>query len=43
MLNGIKQNQFPQKNVTISNISTGGHALKVVFANGASADTDKKL
>jgi hypothetical protein len=43
MLNGIKQNQFPQKNVTISNISSGGHALKVVFANGASADIDKKL
>jgi hypothetical protein len=43
MLNGIKQNQFPQKNVTISNISNGGHALKVVFANGASADIDKKL
>jgi hypothetical protein len=43
MLNGIKQNQFPQKNVTISNISTGGHALKVVFANGASADIDRKL
>ncbi|MFM7667575.1 MAG: DUF4476 domain-containing protein [Bacteroidota bacterium] len=43
MLNGIKQNQFPQKNVTISNVSTGGHALKVVFANGASADIDKKL
>jgi hypothetical protein len=43
MLNGIKQNQFPQKNVTISNVSSGGHALKVVFANGASADIDKKL
>lgn len=43
MLNGIKQNQYPQKNVTISNISSGGHALKVVFANGASADIDKKL
>jgi hypothetical protein len=43
MLNGIKQNQFPQKNVTISNVSAGGHALKVVFANGASADIDKKL
>jgi hypothetical protein len=43
MLNGIKQNQFPQKNVTISNISSGGHALKVVFANGASADINKKL
>lgn len=43
MLNGIKQNQFPQKNVTISNVSSGGYALKVVFANGASADIDKKL
>ena len=43
MLNGIKQNQFPQKNVTISNVSAGGHALKVVFANGASADIDKKM
>jgi hypothetical protein len=43
MLNGIKQNQFPQKNVTISNVSSGGHALKVVFANGASEDIDKKL
>jgi hypothetical protein len=43
MLNGIKQNQFPQKNVTISNVSPGGHVLKVVFANGASADIDKKL
>jgi hypothetical protein len=43
MLNGIKQNQFPQKNVTISNVSSGGHVLKVVFANGASADIDKKM
>jgi len=43
IINGIKQNQFPQKNVCVTNISNGGHALKVVFANGASADIDKKL
>ena len=43
ILNGIKQNQFPQKNVCVTNISGGGYALKVVFANGASADIDKKL
>lgn len=43
ILNGIKQNQIPQKNVCVSSVSNGGHALKVVFANGASADIDKKL
>ncbi|MCF8444840.1 MAG: DUF4476 domain-containing protein [Crocinitomicaceae bacterium] len=43
ILNGIKQNQFPQKNVCVTNVTNGGHALKVVFANGASADIDKKL
>jgi hypothetical protein len=43
ILNGIKQNQIPQKNVVVSSVSDGGHAMKVVFANGASADIDKKL
>lgn len=43
ILNGIKQNQIPQKNVCVSSVSNGGHSLKVVFANGASADIDKKL
>lgn len=41
ILNGIKQNSVPQTNVYISGIRNGSYALKLIFADGKTADIDK--
>ncbi len=41
ILNGIKQNSLPQTNVYISGIRNGSYALKLIFADGKTADIDK--
>ena len=43
ILNGIKQNSQPQTNVYISGIKNGGYSLKIIFADGKTADVDKNL
>ena len=43
ILNGIKQNSQAQTNVYISGIKNGGYSLKIIFADGKTADVDKNL
>ncbi len=43
ILNGIKQNSQPQTNVYVSGIKNGGYSLKIIFADGKTADVDKNL
>jgi len=43
ILNGIKQNSQPQTNVYISGIKNGGYSLKIIFADGKTADVDKNI
>lgn len=43
IMNGIKQNSVPQTNVYISNIKNGVYSVKLIFADGITADIDKNI
>lgn len=43
VLNGIRQNSIPQTNVQVAQIKNGNYAVKVIFADGKTADIDKNF
>jgi hypothetical protein len=43
IMNGIKQNSLPKTNVYISGIKNGNYAVKIIFADGVTADIDKNV
>ncbi len=43
VLNGIKQNSVAQTNVSISGIMNGPYSIKLIFADGQTADIDKNF
>jgi hypothetical protein len=43
IMNGIKQNSAPKTNVFISGIKNGSYAIKIIFADGVTADIDKTV
>ena len=43
IMNGIKQNAVPQTNVFISNVKNGVYSVKLIFADGITADIDKNV
>jgi len=43
IMNGIKQNAVPQTNVYISNVKNGVYSVKLIFADGITADIDKNV
>jgi hypothetical protein len=43
ILNGIKQNSVPQTNVSVSGVKNGGYSVKLIFADGKTADIDKNF
>lgn len=43
ILNGIKQNAEPKTNVKIEQLDGEAYKLKVIFADGATADVDKSI
>jgi hypothetical protein len=43
IMNGIKQNSLPKTNVYISGIKNGNYTLKIIFADGVTADVDKNV
>jgi hypothetical protein len=43
ILNGIKQNSVPQTNVVVSQIKDGAYSVKLIFADGKTADIDKNF
>jgi len=43
ILNGIRQNSLPQTNLKISGMAQGSYELKLIFADGKTADINKKF
>jgi len=43
ILNGIKQNSVPQTNVSVAGVKNGGYSVKLIFADGKTADIDKNF
>lgn len=43
IMNGIKQNSIPQTNVKIAGLNQGSYEVKLIFADGKTADIDKKI
>lgn len=43
ILNGIKQNSVAQTNVYVSGIKNGSYSVKLIFADGITADIDKNF
>lgn len=43
IMNGIKQNSVPQTNVSVSGVKNGGYSVKLIFADGKTADIDKNF
>jgi hypothetical protein len=43
IMNGIKQNSLPQTNVKIGGLSQGSYEVKLIFADGKTADINKKI
>jgi hypothetical protein len=43
ILNGIKQNSLPQTNVVVSGLKNSAYAVKLIFADGKTADIDKNF
>ena len=43
ILNGIKQNSVPMTNVSVGGIKNGSYSVKMIFADGKTADIDKNF
>lgn len=43
IMNGIRQNSLPQTNVKISGMNNGAYAVKLIFADGKTADINKNI
>lgn len=43
IMNGIKQNSLPKTNVKIGGMSAGSYEIKLIFADGKTADINKKI
>lgn len=43
ILNGIKQNSIPLTNVSVGGIKNGSYSVKLIFADGKTADIDKNF
>jgi hypothetical protein len=43
IMNGIKQNSLPLTNVKIGSLSQGSYEVKLIFADGKTADINKKI
>lgn len=43
IVNGIRQNSLPETNVKIGGMTTGSYEIKLIFADGKSADLNKKV
>ena len=43
ILNGIKQNSLPQTNVVVGGLKNAAYAVKLIFADGKTADIDKNF
>ena len=43
ILNGIKQNSLPQTNVVVGGLKNSAYAVKLIFADGKTADIDKNF
>jgi len=43
ILNGIKQNSLPQTNVVVSGLKNSAYSVKLIFADGKTADIDKNF
>lgn len=43
IMNGIKQNSLPLTNVKIGGLSQGSYEVKLIFADGKTADINKKI